>query len=36
MKYDSICVSVQWEKDMDGSLQKGASLLVFIYLTQLT
>jgi len=36
MKYDFICVLVQWEKNMYGSRHKGASLFEFLYLKQLT
>jgi hypothetical protein len=36
MTCDFNCVLVQWEKNMDGSRQKGASLFEFLYLKQLT
>ena len=32
---DFICVLLQWEKNMDGSRHKAASLFEFLYLKQL-
>jgi hypothetical protein len=35
MNYDFVCVLVQWEKNMDCSRHKSASLFEFLYLKQL-